>query len=134
MDTMQTAPPMTAASGTKVRLGARVTTALFAVILGGSGVAYLIGPPSIVAAMRSLGYPDYFRSLLGVAKLLGATALIVPRMRTLREWAYAGFTFNLLGAIASTLLAGEPAAHAAPAVFALTLLFASYVLRRASAS
>ena len=45
--------------------------------------------------------------------------------------AIAGFTFNPLGAIASTLLAGEPASHAALALFALTLLFASYILRRA---
>jgi len=45
--------------------------------------------------------------------------------------AIAGFTFNPLGAIASTMLAGEPASHASLALFAPTLLFASYILRRA---
>jgi len=79
MDTMQTARLMRAASGTNaLRIGERVTTGVFAVILAISRVAYLIDPPPIVAPMRSLGYPDYFRSLLGVVKLLGAAALILP--------------------------------------------------------
>jgi hypothetical protein len=95
MDTMQTARLMTAASGTNaLRIGERVTTGVFAVILAISRVAYLIDPPPIVAPMRSLGYPDYFRSLLGVVKLLGAAALILPSMPRLREWAYAGFIVN----------------------------------------
>src|SRR5882672_9675447 len=95
MDTMQTARLMRAASGTNaLRIGERVTTGVFAVILAISRVAYLIDPPPIVAPMRSLGYPDYFRSLLGVVKLLGAAALILPSMPRLREWAYAGFIVN----------------------------------------
>src|SRR5260370_259391 len=85
------------------------------------------GPPAIV---RPLGYPDYFRSLLGVAKVLGALALLLPRPSILREWAYAGFTFDLLGAFASHALHGDAAAHLAPALIALGLLVASYVLRR----
>ncbi len=121
---------LTASRTNAVQVGAAVTTGLFAVMMAISGVLYLIGPPPIVAAIRNLGYPDYFRQLLGIAKLLGAAALVMPRMRTLREWAYAGFTFDLIAAIASEALSNEPAAHAAPAVFALALLVASYSLRR----
>jgi len=95
-----------------------------------AGVLYLIGPPPITAAIRNLGYPDYLRQLLGIAKLLGAAALVAPGLRTLREWAYAGFTFDLVAAIASHTLSGEPIAQAAPAVFAVALLVASYSLRR----
>ena len=80
--------------------------------------------------MRHLGYPDYLRPLLGIAKLLGAAALITPGRPKLREWAYAGFTFDLLGALASHALSGDSVAHAAPALFALALLIASYSLRR----
>jgi len=61
---------------------------------------------------------------------LGAAALIPPGLQTLREWAYAGFTFDLVGAIASHILSGEPIAQAAPAVFVLALLIVSYSLRR----
>ena len=103
----------------------------FAALIGISGVLYLIGPPPIVAGIRSLGYPDYFRPLLGLAKVLGAAALVLPLPRTLREWAYAGFTFDLIAAIASHALSGE-AAHAVPPAIALLLLAASYSLRRRS--
>ena len=127
MDTTQTARPITANG---VRIGAAVATGLFALLMAISGVLYLIGPPPIVAAIRNLGYPDYLRLLLGIAKVLGAAALIAPGMPRLREWAYAGFTIDLVGAIASHTLSGEPTTQAAPAVFALGLLVVSYSLRR----
>jgi hypothetical protein len=53
-----------------------------------------------------------------------------PGLRTLRKWVYAGFTFDLVGAIASHILSGEPITQAAPAVFVLALLVVSYSLRR----
>jgi hypothetical protein len=53
-----------------------------------------------------LGYPAYFLVILGVWKLLGAVALIVPRFPLLKEWAYAGVVFNLTGALASNLVSG----------------------------
>jgi hypothetical protein len=111
------------------QVGAAATTGLFALMLTISGVLYLVGPPPIVAVIHRLGYPDYFRQLLGIAKIAGSAALVLPRLRVLREWAYAGFTFNLIAAIASHVLSGD-AAHAAPAVFALALLAVSYSLRR----
>jgi hypothetical protein len=106
-----------------------MTTALFAVLMAISGVLYLVGPAPIVAGIRDLGYPDYFRQLLGIAKLLGAAVLVVPAPRTLREWAYAGFAFDLVAAMASHALRSQPAALAAPA-FAFLLLLTSYSLRR----
>ena len=114
-----------------VQLGAAVTTGLFAVMFAISGVLYVIGPAPIVAGIHRLGYPDYFRQLLGVAKIFGAAALVLPGLRALREWAYAGFTFDLIAAIASHVLSGD-GAHAGPAVFALAVLAASYSLRRRS--
>jgi hypothetical protein len=98
-------------------------------MLSVSGVLYLIGPAPIVAGIHRLGYPDYFRQLLGIAKMAGAAALVFPGRRSLREWAYAGFTFDLIAAIASHVVSGE-AASMGPAVFALTLLAVSYSLRR----
>jgi hypothetical protein len=110
-------------------VGAAATTGLFALMLAVSGALYLVGPAPIVAGIHRLGYPDYFRPLLGIAKIAGAAALVFPGLRVLREWAYAGFTFDLIAAIASHVLSGD-ARHAAPAVFALALLGVSYSLRR----
>jgi len=114
--------------GTKI--AAAITTGLFAAMLGFSGLLYLAGAKMAVQAIHSLGYPDYFRPLLGLAKVAGVLALVIPGLRTLREWAYAGFTFNLIAAVASHLLSGDQPAHAMPALFALGLLITSYLLRR----
>ena len=63
----------------------------------------------MVAAITGLGYPVYFMKILGVAKLLGVVAIVIGRFETLKEWAYAGFTFNLLAAAISHVAAGDPA-------------------------
>lgn len=55
-----------------------------------------------VEGIRSLGYPDYFRILLTVFKVLGALALILPMVNTrIKEWAYAGMTFVFIAAAVS---------------------------------
>src|SRR5262249_61474387 len=82
-----------------------MATGLFAAAMTVSGIAYVIGAKAVLDGIRQLGYPDYFLRLLGVAKLLGVAGLFVPRPRV-REWAYAGFTVDLVAAIASHLLTG----------------------------
>lgn len=57
--------------------------------------------------MAVLGYPTYFLVILGVWKLLGAVALLAPRLPLVKEWAYAGTFFVYTGAIASHLTTGE---------------------------
>src|SRR3712207_4585913 len=76
----------------KLKIAYWTLTGLFGLMMLASGVMYLSGNPQPVEGFRHLGYPDYFRTLLGIAKILGAVALLVPVVpRTLREWAYAGF-------------------------------------------
>jgi hypothetical protein len=118
--------------------GARVTlvisTGIFAAMMLASGIGFLAGPESVVRALRELGYPDYLRPVLGIAKLAGVIALVSPRVpKTLREWAYAGFAFDLIGALVSHVAAHSGPSKAAPAIVALVLLFTSYGLRRAAA-
>jgi len=60
----------------------------------------------IVTTINHLGYPIYVLNILGVWKLLGAIALLVPGLPILKEWAYAGVVFNLTGALASNLVSG----------------------------
>ena len=106
-----------------------VVTALFLVPMAGSGVPELLfeQPASTVATLVHLGYPLYLMRILGLAKVLGAVAIVSSRSRILKEWAYAGYAFDLLGAIASHLIVGDGAFAAVPAiVFALVLT--SYLL------
>lgn len=83
---------------------------------------------SIVA----LGYPEYLMTILGTAKLLGVIALLIPSVPLLKEWAYAGFTFDLLGASASHAFVRNPPMETALPLIILGIAAASYVLRPAS--
>jgi uncharacterized membrane protein YphA (DoxX/SURF4 family) len=83
-----------------------VTTVLLALELVVGGVWDVWRMPQVRVVIDRLGYPAYFLVILGVWKLLGAVALIVPRFPLLKEWAYAGVVFNLTGALASNVVSG----------------------------
>ena len=96
------------------------------------GVLNLSQTEQVVATMHHLGYPVYFASLLGIWKLLGAIAIVVPGLPRLKEWAYAGFFFDLTAAAVSRAAVGDGAGDiVAPLVF-LALVLASWALRPAS--
>jgi uncharacterized membrane protein YphA (DoxX/SURF4 family) len=96
------------------------------------GVLNLTQSEQVVSTMHHLGYPAYFASVLGMWKLLGAIAIVIPRFPRLKEWAYAGFFFDLTAAAISRAAVGDSAADvAAPLVF-LALVLASWALRPAS--
>ena len=108
------------------------TTILTAFFMSG-GVAqiaqYLGNPHGVVPV---LGYPMYFFAILGVWKILGAIAILVPRFPRLKEWAYAGIFFDLTGAAASCAAVGGYGAYAfhviAPLIIA-GITVASWALR-----
>lgn len=104
-----------------------VTTVLFALAIGASGIADLVPLQQIVEGFGLLGYPVYLTTLLGVWKLLGVVAILAPRFPRLKEWAYAGFFFELSGAAFSHIAAGV-GSPASPIVFA-ALGLASWALR-----
>jgi len=108
------------------------TTGLFCLVLAFSGFAHFTHLPRMVESMTALGYPTYFMTILGFAKLLGVAALLAPGRPLLKEWAYAGFAFNLAGAVATHLFVGDPVGEYAPPALLLGLLAASHVLRPAS--
>jgi len=108
-----------------------IPTGIFSVLMASSGVMYAAGAKFAVQAFHELGYPTYFMTMLGLAKLLGVLALVVPRFPTLREWAYAGFTFDLVAAAISHSATDGPL-KAIPPLVALASLLASYFLRRRS--
>lgn len=74
------------------------TTGLFAAFMIFSGFMYFTAAEAI-EGFKHLGFPSWFRQELGVAKILGALALLAPVPRILKEWAYAGFFINLVSAM-----------------------------------
>ena len=97
----------------------------------GSAVPELFshGPAQTVASLHTLGYPLYLMKITGLAKLLGAAALLANRPARMVEWAYAGFSFLFLGATASHVLAGD-SVHAPIPLICFLLLLGSYALHR----
>lgn len=106
-----------------------ITTGLFCAVLGFSGLAYLARIEFMVERMTELGYPLYFMTILGTAKLLGVFALLAPSHPLIKEWAYAGFAFDLIGATASHAFSGDPFGESVRPMFVLALGAASYLLR-----
>src|SRR6266850_7740207 len=84
-----------------------VTTILMAAMSAFAGFSYLTGSPQAVEGFAHVGYPQQLRVILGIAKPLGAIALLIPGFAVLKEWAYAGFTFAWIAAACAHYLAGE---------------------------
>ena len=78
--------------------------------------------------MVHLGFPVYVMTILGVAKFSGALAILQGRFRTLKEWAYAGFTFHFIGACASRAYAGDSIGLIVSPLIFMVLMFISYFL------
>ncbi len=86
-----------------------VATGWLALGMISTGIVQLIQLKEEVAMMNHLGYPLYFLTILGVWKVLGAIAVLVPKFPLVKEWAYAGFFFAMSGAIFSHIAMGDGA-------------------------
>jgi uncharacterized membrane protein len=100
-----------------------VTTGLISLAMLMSGFMYLSNNPQITDGMKQIGFPAYMILFLGLAKLLGAIALVVPKFESIKEWAYAGLAFVFIGAAWSHISTSTP--FVGPLVF-LVLLGVSY--------
>ena len=76
-------------------------TFLFAAFMGITAIPDVLMQKEAVNYIKALGYPEYFILFIGVAKVLGSIAILVPGFRRLKEWAYAGLVFDLIAAIYS---------------------------------
>ncbi|MCB9742571.1 MAG: DoxX family protein [Alphaproteobacteria bacterium] len=124
---------MDAETSNKARVvGYWIATALFALAMLGSGAVNITNQPVIQEGMVHLGYPEYLPRILGAWKLLGVAALLAPGAPRLKEWAYAGFLFNLTGAAASHAFAGDALGQIASPLVLLSVALASWALRPAS--
>ena len=105
-----------------------IITGLFAAFMLFSAIPDILILPDAVTFITHLGYPVYFVPFIGIAKLLGVIAIVIPGFPRIKEWAYAGLAFDLIGAVYS-ILSVEPFA---PSILIMVLpigfLFFSYFL------
>lgn len=89
-----------------------------------------VAPPGVYG-ITLLGYPVYLLTILGVWKLLGAIAVLIPKFPLIKEWAYAGFFFIMTGAIFSHIATGSPLIELFPSLLLLVLTIVSWYFRPA---
>lgn len=107
----------------------RISTGVVALMMLFSVFLYFTSA-EVKGSFAHLGFPDYFRVELGIAKFLGVLALVLPQAGRLKEWAYAGFAITFVSAFLAHQQSGDPvSAMAAPLVF-LAILLVSYVSGR----
>lgn len=87
--------------------------------------------PGGVANVAHLGYPVYVLTILGIWKILGVIALLVPKFPLLKEWAYAGIFFTVTGALFSHIMSGDSFNYSAPSLLYLVLIVLSWYFRPA---
>jgi len=104
-----------------------IATGLFAALLMADGLGGIMQAEAGRAALEHLGYPLHLLTLLGIAKLLAAPAVLQTKFRTVKEWAFAGFVFSCFGAFWSRAAAGDAAELVFPGVF-LAIAAVPYVL------
>jgi len=104
-----------------------ILTAIVALMMTFSCYSYLT-KPEMTAAFHHLGFPDYFRVELAIAKLIGAILLLVPVPARLKEWTYAGFTFVFVSAFIAHTASGDPVANRVMPLVFLAILGGSYFL------
>ena len=95
------------------------------------GYLHLTRDPQVMATLAHLGYPPYFATILGVWKTLGAIAIVAPGFQRLKEWAYAGFFFDLTGAAATRAFVGDGVVDILAPLAFLALVAASWALQPA---
>ena len=70
-----------------------IATIWLALGMVSTGIVQLLKKDTEVDIMSHLGYPVYFLTILGIWKILGVVAVLIPKFPLLKEWAYAGFFF-----------------------------------------
>jgi len=106
-----------------------IATLWLALGMVSSGIVQLIKNKEEVDMMTHLGYPLYFLTIIGVWKMLGVAAVLIPKIPLVKEWAYAGFFFAMSGAVVSHFAVGDGAKEFFGPVLLLILTVISWYLR-----
>lgn len=109
-----------------------IFTAWLALGMASTGIVQLMKMKEEVDMFAHLGYPEYLLTVIGVWKILGVIAVLIPKFPLLKEWAYAGFFICMSGAIVSHMALGDPIGEIAPPLLLLVLTVISWYFRPAS--
>ncbi|MFI5171988.1 MAG: DoxX family protein [Chitinophagales bacterium] len=85
-----------------------IITLLFAAYMVFSAIPDAMSTQKAIDFLTGMGYPEYFIPFIGVAKILGVIAILIPGFPRIKEWAYAGLAFDLIGATYSIIALGQP--------------------------
>ena len=107
-----------------------IFTILLVALMSVSAIPDVLLVPGAVQIFEHLGYPRYLLPFIGVAKLLGSAAILQPWFRGIKEWAYAGITFDLIGAVYSHISVGDEISFLIPPAIGILLVGGSYVTLR----
>ena len=97
-----------------------------------SGIVQVLKVKEEIDFIINMGYPAYFLTILGIWKILGVVAVLIPKFPLLKEWAYAGFFFAMSGAVFSHMALGNSMKEIFPPVLLLILIVVSWYFRPAS--
>jgi len=103
---------------------------IFCIFSGGLAQALLV--KGVVQGFKPLGYPQYFISLIGIWKVLGVIAILIPKFKLLKEWAYAGIFFTMSGAVISHIASGDVSVQIIAPVLLAIFTVLSWYLRPAN--
>ncbi len=106
-----------------------IATIWLALGMVSSGIVQVFNMKEEVTFILTLGYPLYFVTLLGIWKLLGVVAVLIPKFPLLKEWAYAGFFFTMTGAVFSHVASGSSMNEFFPPLLLLLLTVVSWYFR-----
>ena len=105
-----------------------IITGVLSFCLFSGGLMQVLQVKSVVDGFKPLGYPLYFISLIGIWKMLGIIAILAPKFKLLKEWAYAGLFFTMTGAVISHICSNDIKAQiVAPIVLAIFTLLSWYL-------
>jgi hypothetical protein len=122
------ADPMNDGAAKAKTIGYWVTTGLLVFCMTG-GIFELLGLKTTIDGITRLGYPSYIIPALGLGKLLAILAILWPGLPRLKEWAYAGIFFNMMGAIVSHVARNDAAWTIVVTVAIAAITLTSWALR-----
>jgi len=108
-----------------------ISTIWLALAMLASGLQQIFQTKGFVDIIVHLGYPLYFMYILGIWKMLGVIAILIPKFSLLKEWAYAGFFFAMSGAVFSHIASGDSMNEIFPSLVLLILTLVSWYFRPA---
>ena len=105
-----------------------IITIILSFCIFSGGLAQALQVNGVVRGFKPLGYPTYFISLIGIWKMLGIIAILIPKFKLPKEWAYAGIFFTMTGAVISHIASNDVSVQIiAPIVLAVFTILSWYL-------